>query len=208
MSGTSYALIGDSQGVGVRAALGAALTARGDRLAWTAVETGASLSALAGKARSLPTGPEAPDVVLVVSGGGNDSSATDAPERWAQAVRAVVSSVRARAPRASIVWAGPVPATEHDAALRKRAVYAQLPPLLASLDVRWLDGFDLAAGLAPGRDGIHYSADSYRTIASRLASALVRAGGPSVLAIVGASLAGLAFIGAGAFALARARARR
>lgn len=201
-----YALIGDSQGVGVRAALSSALAARGDRLVWSAVETGAGLATLAQKARSLPGGAEAPDVVLVVSGGGNDASATDAPERWQAAVRELVGAVRARAPQASVVWAGPVPATEHDAALRKRAVYAQLPGLLAPLNVRWLDGFDLAAGLAPGRDGVHYSAEAYRTIGARLASALASARGPSVLAIVGASLAGLVLVGAGAFAFVRSRA--
>lgn len=189
-----FALIGDSQGVGLKPPLETALRAQGDTLVFSAVETGAGLSRLTEKARSLP--PDI-DVVLVVCGGGNDDSSVTAPRRWTNLVEALVSAVKTRAPSARLIWAGPMPATEHDAALRKRAAYAQLPSVLAPLAVQWIDGFELARGLSPGRDGVHYAREALSTMAGRLVQALPGSmrSGASSLPWVLAAAAGLATLG-------------
>jgi hypothetical protein len=69
-----------------------------------------------------------------------------------------------------------MPATAHDAALRKTAARAQLPGVLGPLGIQWVDGYALARGLTPGRDGIHYTGTSLATMAGRLSEALPRGG--------------------------------
>lgn len=199
-----WGLVGDSQGVGLERPLGAVLERQGAVLAKAAVQTGASLRVLAGLARTLPRGL---DLVVIVVGGGNDASASTNPARWAADVRALATAARELEPR-QLVWVGPMPARAGvTSAAYKLAARAGLAAALAGTGARWIDGFVLAEGVAPRADGVHFDAGGYRAIAERAGPAILAAGspsGPSVLAIVGAGLAGVAGVATLAYAFTRA----
>lgn len=187
-------LVGDSQGVGLKGALGRELQAQGAELVWSQTQTGASLRRLAELVRAAPRGL---DVLVIVSGGGNDDSRAT---RWAGNVRALLEAARARGPR-EVVWAGPMPARDGiEAAERKLGARAQIDAQLGG--VRRIDGFELARGLAPSSpDGVHFSADAYATMGERLGRALLERGPDFWPIAIGAG----AMVGAAALIWAWAR---
>jgi lysophospholipase L1-like esterase len=203
-------LLGDSQGVGVERQLEVQLERQGHELAASKVQTGATLRVLAGLARELPAGL---DVIVIVSGGGNDGSSVSSPARWLADVAALVTAVKARSPGA-VVWAGPMPAREGVAsAAYKLAARAGLPAALRGTGARWIDGFGLAEGVSPRADGLHFDGAGYRVIADRLAAALLAGGAsaahqgaPSVPLMIGALAGALVGVAALAYAYTRARA--
>lgn len=195
-------LVGDSQGVGLRSGLDGALARRGHQLAAAAVQTGATLRVLAGKAAAMPEGL---DLLVIVSGGGNDGTSVTSPARWLADVRALAAAAQGRGPRA-VVWVGPMPAREGLAAAGyKLAARAGLRAALAGTGVRWLDGFPLAEGVSPRADGLHFDAAGYRTMAERLAPLLLEPPAPSTGVLALAGVSGLVGLGALAWAFTRPR---
>lgn len=198
-------LLGDSQGVGLKGPLERALVPLGADLVVAVTQVGAPLRTLTSLADDLPRGL---DLVVVVCGGGNDTSSLSSPERWREDVRGLVAAVLTRGPR-RIVWVGPFPAREGvgtSAAQAKVAARGRLPDALAGLPITRIDGFELSRGVAPSpSDGLHFSSSSYATLAARLAPLLLSNSGPSVAVVVGVAAGGLALLGAFAWALTHQR---
>lgn len=164
-------LVGDSQGAGLKGPLAIALRRRDAELVAAITQVGASLRTLSRLVEGLPEGL---DLLVIVSGGGNDTTSITAPSRWTADVRAVVQAARARAPKA-IVWVGPFPAREGVGVLAAEAKITareEIGPALEGL--RRIDGFDLARGIAPtSADGMHFSAAAWTTMAELLAPQLL-----------------------------------
>jgi len=177
-------LLGDSQGLGLRAPLSRLLAARGyelDQRSWT--ESGASLGAIASH---VPSGGEW-DLAIVVSGGGNENAGAD-PAAYRQKLDDLAQQLRARASR--VVFVGPLRATDprvsglHDAA---RAIQRE-----GIRGAQWVDGYALSSWVSPTEAGVHYSANSMSVIARELDRAIFASGMATAIGLVGT----LAFVGA------------
>jgi len=164
----TYALIGDSQGVGVASSLASLLPVvfSEPHSGWTT----ARLVRDGPLERALASGADK----LIVVTGGNDDPLSRA------AFGELVS--RARAARVELLVVGPVFARTDDAA-RHDAARAQLEAAARDAGVRFLDAYPLTRDLASTAN-VHLTATRYRTYAERIASAVRGAG-----AIVGVALA-------------------
>ena len=176
-------LLGDSQGEGLEPLLAPVLRRHGYHLdtpaSWT--QSGASIAAIA--AHTSSAGPA--DLVLVVSGGGNDTVGAD----YAGKLAAVAAQLRAGGAR-DVVWVGPMRSDDprvralHDAA---RAVQGR-----GIRGARWIDGYALSGWAEHGPDGTHFTPNGYRSIALELERAVWSQDQATVIGLVGT----LAFLGA------------
>ncbi len=176
----TYALIGDSQGVGVQDELGRLLHVvfSDPKSGWTTGRIrreGPFERALASSASTI---------VLVTGGNDNPLDVT--------ALRDMVALVE-RA-RKRLVVVGPVFALTDDAGRHDRA-RAQLKAAVSGTSARWVDAYPLTRDLASPAN-VHLTAARYRIYAGRLASAVGNTG-----------WATLAFAFAAAFGLAYAATR-
>jgi lysophospholipase L1-like esterase len=120
-------------------------------------------------------------VVVLMIGTNNLASAT--PENIARGVAAIVDTVRAKLPNATVVLNALLPRGAPDDPLRAKAiaVNALIAPLADGVHVRWLDagqGFVGADGTIPGAlmpDGLHPSAAGYDVWATALRPLLLDA---------------------------------
>jgi len=152
---TTYALIGDSQGVGLEAPLATKVPILYSQpnVGWTTARIfGAPLEGAVGSSA---------DVVLVVTGGNDDPLNNAAFDTAAAKVR--------RAGKQLIV-VGPVFALTSDAARPDRA-RAALIAASARNSVRFIDAYPMTRDLATTAN-VHLGGAGYRTYAARLAAAL------------------------------------
>jgi hypothetical protein len=177
---TSYALIGDSQGVGVSSSLPSLLTVAfmEPHVGWTTariVRDGPLEHALASSA----------DTVIIVTGG------NDAPLSQA-AFRELVE--RTHAAHKELLVVGPVFAKIPADAARHDAARAALRAAAVEAGVRFIDAYPLTRDLA-STVNVHLTAARYRVYAQRLAAlaspAAGGAGAGGVLAVL--ALAALAW---------------
>lgn len=156
---TTYALIGDSQGEGLRVPLAARLDVvfSDPHVGWTTARIfGVPLDG------ALTSGA---DVVLAVTGGNDDPLNDSVFDR---------AAARVRTAGKELVVVGPVFALTSDAARHGRA-RAALIAASARNGVRFVDAYPLTRDLA-STTNVHLTPAKYATYAARLATALRPAG--------------------------------
>lgn len=160
MAVLTYALIGDSQGEGLKVPLLTQLS-----LVFTEPHVGWTTGRIFGAPLDGALASSA-DVVLAVTGGNDDplnNTAFDA------------AAARIRRAGKQLIVVGPVFAKTSDAARHDRA-RAALIAAAARNGVRFIDAYPLTTDLATTTN-VHLGAAGYRTYASRLTTALRPTGG-------------------------------
>lgn len=158
---TTFALIGDSQGVGVQDELSRLLP-----IVFADPKVGWTTARISGEPFDRALGSSADTILLMT--GGNDSPVS------ADALLGMVE--RTRRARKRLIVVGPVFALTDDAARHDRA-RAQLQTILAPAVraspgvVRWVDAYPMTRDLASTAN-VHLTAARYRTYAARIANAV------------------------------------
>lgn len=164
----TWALIGDSQAVGLKPHLLTLMRARGYELAGSAVHGGWDTGRMIRSGEVEPIAAQRPQLVIVVLGGNDQPT-----EALAGKVSDLVAALRSVSlPR--IVWVGPAHTTRPDVAARKDRVAAIQRQILPRLNVPWLDGNAMTAGLPHTPDGVHLTQVGLRTWAERLVPVVLR----------------------------------
>ncbi len=182
---TRWALVGDSQAVGLTAPLREIARAMGAELE-TVATVGWTTRAVASDARVQALGASNPDLAIIVLGG-NDT----AGETYAARVRTLVA-LFSGAKR--VIWIGPAHVTAHNADLaeRKAAVAAQQSQLASALGFEWYDGRAMTFDLEHQPDGIHFRPSALAVWAQRIRARINAHPGATKLVVGGALVLGLA----------------
>ena len=181
------AILGDSQGDGLERVLGPVLARHGYELVSGWTEAGASLAALLEHAGAIGEA----DLVLVVSGGGNDSNVEAHADDYRAKLDRVVAELRAAGAR-DVIWVGPMRSADprvaglHDAA---RAIQGR-----GIRGARWIDGYTLSITAQHAPDGVHFTRNGYSSLAVELERAIWGQGIATAIGLVG-TLAFLASVG-------------
>lgn len=181
----TIAIIGDSQGVGLKPPLTKILDRRGVRIVGAEVREGWSTARMLAQADLRTIVQARPDVVLVVLGG-NDAADALLPGQVAQ----LVGLFQAQGSR--VVWIGPAHTTVGWLAERKAAVARVQHETALQLGFEWHDGRAMTADLPHAPDGVHFRRPELARWAERVEAVLF--GGPSAWTWVGLGL-GLGMVG-------------
>ena len=163
-----YILIGDSQAVGLRVPLAAAMEAKGFIEDGVAAHVGWSTSRMAtsGGVRRIVDNQDLAIVIL----GGNDSAGGNYPYKIAQLLAQLHGIGR-------VVWIGPAAVSQIDAhtetiAIRKTAVAEAQARVVPQYGAAWIDGVPMTRDIAHAPDGLHFPRAGQRVWAERIAEAL------------------------------------
>jgi len=158
----TWALIGDSQAVGLEPHLREFFAAHGFALDGYIGNVGWSTSRFAATRAAVDVVQGRPSFVVVVLGG-NDMPVDALRDK----IRLVVAQLRTYGtPR--IVWVGPAHSSVPEIQTRKREVDAQQRVMSGQLGFDWIDGGAMTADLPHTQDGVHFTREGSRTWARRL----------------------------------------
>lgn len=186
-----WALIGDSEAVGLQGPLAQELHAQGYDLAGYVAEIGWQTGRMVREGRDrVITATRDADLVVIVLGGNDEPT----PELALKIGDLVGLARTTRSPR--IVWVGPAHTTRPDLAARKAEVAAIQRATMPKLGAEWINGYVTTRDLEHAPDGVHFTASARAIWASRIANEITnsRSRGLVVGALAGAAVAGLGLL--------------